>query len=603
MVISHKDTVSFSRVFEILDYQSAKYPNTRALNHFAEGQWYSFSIQQIQDLARTVSGWFINKGFAPGEKVMLIPHTGNAYWVILDFACQMAGLITVPVHPNLRVEDIALIGKETGSRLCITADEELYQKVVLGIKYLPQTISLFTVEPGTDHSFPGWSTKDWEPSVMTELMRRRSSISEKDVHTILYTSGSTGIPKGVMLTHENVCFNVRTALMLIPLEPHHRVISFLPFSHIFERASCYAYMAFGVSVYFSKSRETFASDFLYARPYFCTCVPRVLEKMYDYLLEQAETRNWLKRKIILKAIEIGKQYQKDRQSLVYKVNLLLARWLVLRTWRKALGGRIRYMAVGAASLRPELARLFSAAGIRIMEGYGMTETAPTISMNRYEPGMSRFGTVGLPLPGTEVRIDKQGNNDEGEILVKGPHVMAGYFLHPDLTARSFTEDGWFRTGDVGRFVERKFLQITDRKRDIFKTSSGEFIAPLQLQNHFMRSPFIGQCMVLGFQRPYVTALIVPNFSLLEKWCGEMAIHWTSGHFMVHNIKVLAKYKSEVEELNKLLPNFQRIRDFILCPEDWTMERGELTATLKPVRQTVLDHYATQIEKLYAESHN
>jgi long-chain acyl-CoA synthetase len=249
-------------------------------------------------------------------------------------------------------------------------------------------------------------------------------------------------------------------------------------------------------------------------------------------------------------------------------------------------------------LRPEIGRLFSAAGIIVVEGYGMTETAPFISVNRFEPGMNHFGTVGIPIPGVAVRIDQPNEAGEGEILVKGDNVMRGYFKRPELNETVFTPDGWFRTGDVGKMVQQRFLQITDRKKDIFKTSAGKYIAPQPLQNHFMQSGFIQRCLILGFQKPFVTALIVPNFELLEAWCRQEEIHWTSPQFMVYNIKVRAKYQQEVDTLNEELPNYERVRDFVLCHQDWTIEAGELTTTLKPVRHLLMEHYQKEIDNMY-----
>jgi len=299
-------------------------------------------------------------------------------------------------------------------------------------------------------------------------------------------------------------------------------------------------------------------------------------------------------------MSVGKQYGDDkRMNLWFRVKLFLARTLVLSRWRKKLGGKIRYMVVGAASLRSEIGRMFAASGIQVIEGYGMTETAPLITINRYEPGQKQFGTVGMMIQGIEVRIDEPDENGEGEILVKGPNVMTGYFKRPDLTKTVFTESGWFRTGDVGKFVHNRFLKITDRKKDIFKTSAGKYIAPQPLEKHFTTSPFIQRCLILGFQKPYVTALLVPHQELLESWCRQENIHWTSLPFMVHNIKVRAKFQQEVDVLNEALQNVEQVRNFVLCPQDWTTDRGELTNTLKPVRQKLMSNYEQEIEKMYA----
>jgi len=408
------------------------------------------------------------------------------------------------------------------------------------------------------------------------------------------------LPKGVMLSHGNIVHNIKAILTILPLEPGDRILSFLPFSHIFERAGCYAYFAFGTSLFFSQNKESFAHDFKTVRPLFCSCVPRVLEKMYDFMEEQTVGKNIIKRKLITWAMQVGKRFGPEKKlKLLFQFELTLARLLVLRLWRQRLGGKIKYMAVGAASLRPDIGRLFSAAGIYIVEGYGMTETAPIISMNRFEAGQNRFGTVGIPVPGIEVKIDSPNEENEGEILVKGPNVMKGYFKKPELTAEVLTPDGWMRTGDIGKFVHQRFLKITDRKKDIFKTSSGKYIAPQPLENHLKRSIFIERSMIIGFQRPYVTALIVPHFEILRSWCDEQNIHWTSPQFMIHNIKVRAKFQEEIDKLNDELPNVERIKNFVLCHQDWTIENGEVTPTLKPIRTVILENFKNEIEKMYA----
>lgn len=600
MEVTKKTSNDFTRIFDILKYQLEKYPNPTAVNFFADGKWQGFSIQQVQDKVDNLSCWFISNGYTKGDTIILVPVMGNPEWMIIDFACQQVGLITVPVHPTSKPEEIEVILTETEAKLCLTADSELYFKFMLVIEKAESKTIIHHLKQNVPGYFYPLQLAKASVEEISALKELKKEIKEDDLLTILYTSGSSGIPKGVMLTHRNIAHNIKAILTLLPLEPNHRVISFLPFSHILERATCYAYLAFGVSLYFSQNKETFAQDFKTVKPYFCTCVPRVLEKMYDFMQEQLLQKNIVKKKLITWALAIGKQYgSTEHIKFLFAFKLLLARLLVLRLWRKKLGGKIRYMAVGAASLQPEIGRLFSAAGIYIVEGYGMTETAPLISINRYESGLNRFGTVGIAIPGIEIKIDEPNEEQEGEILVKGPNVMQGYFKRPELTKEVFTRDGWFRTGDVGKFVHQRFLKITDRKKDIFKTSSGKYIAPLPLQNHFAKSPFIERCLIIGFQKPYVTALLVPQFEVLKAWCDQESIHWTSPQFMVHNIKVRAKLQQEVDSLNEELPNFESVRDFVLCHQEWSMESGEITATLKPVRKTLLDHYEKEIEKMYA----
>jgi long-chain acyl-CoA synthetase len=598
MEVKKRHGSDFNRVFDILKYQDEKYPNDAALNVFRNNSWHPLSIKEIRKRCDAISQWLQSNRFTKGDKVVIVPVVGSPEWMLLDFACQQVGMITVPVHPTSKNEEIEAILKETEARLVIAADEELYRKFKAVAAVVSTAISVAHLETGKDGFFGAIELKD--TADLRALEHVRSGIHEDDVLMILYTSGSSGTSKGVVLTHHNVVHNIKAILSLVPLEPGDKVLSFLPFSHVFERATCYAYLAFGVSLYFNRHRDTFTEDFRTIKPVFCTCVPRVLEKMYDYLEDLTLGKNKLKRRIIIWAMAVGKKYEfGGKLRVVYSFKLMIAKLLVLGHWRRMLGGRMNYMVVGAASLRADIGKLFSAAGIHVVEGYGMTETAPLITINRFEPGLTRYGTVGMTIPGIDVRIDEPNEGGEGEILVKGPNVMQGYFKRPELTQSVFTDDGWFRTGDIGKFVDQRFLKITDRKKDIFKTSAGKYVAPLPLQNLFKTSPFIERCLIIGFQRPFVTALIVPRFSRLESWCLEQGIHWTSPPFMIHNIKVRTKFKEEVDRLNEELPNFERVRDFVLCHEDWTVERGEITATMKPVRQSLMENYNKEIEKMYS----
>lgn len=595
MAVTRKTSIDFTRIFDIISYQLEKYPNATALNVFEHASWRGYSIEEIQIKVDAISCWLIENGFTKEDKIVFVPIAGNPAWMMFDFACQQLGIISVPTHPTSSEQDIEVIFQETEPKLCIVANEELFLK----FNSVATKVNASCKCLSWNEAFENYSHPNPKLELQEKLSGIKTTINPNDIFVILYTSGSSGIPKGVPLTHQNVIHNMKAVLTLLPLEPHHRVISFLPFSHILERMACYSYMAFGVSLYFNQNRETFAHDFKTVRPYICTSVPRVLEKMYDFMEEQSMERKWMKRMLITWAMHIGKQYtHSKRLKPWFAFKLFLAKLLVLSQWRKRLGGKIRYIVVGAASLRSDIGRLFSASGIIVIEGYGMTETAPLISINRYEPGLNHFGTVGMPIPGIEVKIDEPNDQHEGEILVKGPNVMQGYFKRPELTQSVFTPDGWFRTGDVGKFIRGRFLKITDRKKDIFKTSAGKYIAPQPVEKYFCQSPFIERCLIIGFQKPYVTALIVPHAQLLEQWCLQEGIHWTSLQFMVHNIKVRAKYESEIDTLNQSLPNVEQIKNFVLCPQDWSIERGELTATLKPVRQKLMDNYQAEIEKMY-----
>jgi long-chain acyl-CoA synthetase len=597
MQVTRKPSDNFTRLFDVLAYQLAKYPNEKALNESVNGLWKGYSIQEIIQRVNHLSCWFIRNEYTRGQKIILAPVTGSPAWMIIDFACQQVGLVTVPIHSNSTSSDFDLIISETESSLCIAADRSIYDAIIASVERTQSTARTYHLDSTREGYFEALNEKE-SNNELEKLASLKESISPDDLVTILYTSGSSGTPKGVMLSHNNIAFNIKAVLMLLPLEPHYRVLSFLPFSHILERMACYSYLAFGVSLYFNSSKETFVDDFKTVRPHFCTSVPRVLEKMYDFMLEQMVKRNFVQRNTIRWALNVGKQYSSGKIRFIYLLKLTIARWLVLGQWRKKLGGKIRHMVVGAASLRPEIGKLFSAAGIQIIEGYGMTETAPLIAVNRFEPGLNMFGTVGLIVPGVDVKIDSPSETGEGEILVKGPNLTQGYFKRQELNSEVFTSEGWFKTGDVGMFVKGRFLKITDRKKDIFKTSAGKYIAPQPLQNHFNKSPFIQRCLIIGFQKPFVTALLVPHFEILQAWCLQEGIHWTSPQFMVYNIKVRARMQQEIDTLNEVLPNIERIKDFVLCHQDWTLESGELTPTLKPIRLRIMDHYKSEIEKMY-----
>jgi len=586
--------MNFTRVFDIVEYQMKKYPQQASLNYFENG-WKSFSTAKIQQTVDGFSCWLIEQGFQKGDCAAIIPRMGSPVWMMIDFACQQIGMVIVPLHPVSSAEEMKFILNETNARLCIAADVQLFNKV----KSVTSISNTFHLEENQNGFLAILSYPDQNESLLSELNKRRDAVSGNDTLAIMYTSGTSGTPKGAVLTHQNVVSNIKSILPVMPIKPSDKILSFLPFSHIFERTSCYAYMGFGGNIFFSQKLETIDQDFKTVRPFFCTCVPKVLERMYEILEEQLQEKSILKKLLITWAMRIGEQFKSgSRGNLLFGVKLFFARLLVLNKWRHALGGKIKYMVVGAAALRPEIGRLFSAAGVMTLSGYGMTEASPFIAVNRPEPGMNNFGTVGLPVPGVEIKLDEPNENDEGEILVKGPNIMKSYLNRPELNREVFTSDGWFRTGDVGKMVNKRFLSITDRKKDIFKTSSGIYIAPQPLESHFCSSPFISKCLIFGFNRPFVSAIIVPNFVLLKSWCEETGVHWTSPQFMVHNIKVIQKIQQEVDALNQPLQNYQRAKKFILSEEDWTVETGELTTSFKMIRTKLMERYKQEIEKLY-----
>lgn len=591
--------MSISRTFDLLPSQQAKFPHQKAIVTRSDNAWISYSCEACLQKIDAYTWVLLGLGVEKGDRVIIVPHLASADWIFLDFAIQQIGAVVVPVHFTSQVDQLTYIVQHTESRLCFVGDAALREKFKPALKTLTDLSVYYLVEiDGDEISLPAL-LKTYPVPPKGDLGPMKESVSENDLSAIIYTSGTTGVPKGVMLSHKNIVSNVRSTLTLLPAEPGKIALSFLPFSHIFERMAIYTYLAGGLSLHTLVDRNYLSKAFLEIRPHLFTAVPRILEKMYDQVLAVQVEQSWGKRSLAAWALKIGMTY-KERPGfrLGYWLQLQLARLLVLNKLKHNLGGRVTAIIVGAAYLQPSLGRLMAAMSIKAREGYGMTETAAAATLNRFQPGLYAFGTVGLPAPGVKVKIDSPDENGEGEVLVKGPNVMLGYYKQPEETRRVLGEDGWLHTGDIGKFVQRHFLQITDRKKDIFKTSSGKYIAPLVLENHFKQSPFIEQCMVVGFQQPYVTALIVPNFELLEHWAIEHKIHWTSPQYMVINIKVKQRIQEEVDQYNAQLPNYQTVRAFHLPYEEWTMESGLLTYTMKLVRAKILAAFKKEIELMY-----
>lgn len=589
----------FTRVFDILDYQLARYPQENAVNIFIDDRWQPISTGRMIEQTATVACWLLAQGYKKGDTLGIMPRQGSLDWVIIDFACQKLGIIVIPLHATSSKEELTFILSETNPVLLIVADNQLSDDFS-GMQVNSKEMPILSLSADNKHPFQTAYEHRPQDSEREELKRISSTIQPEDILTIMYTSGTSGEPKGAILSHKNMVSNILFTLAAFPLQSTRKVMSYLPFSHIFERSACYAYLACGAAIYFVRSRDSFLEDFQSVRPYFSTSVPRVLEKMYAFLQEKTLTKNWLVRRLTSWSIKTAQEYSKKRKNSVFLIiKLFFARILVLNRWKNQLGGKLKCMVVGAASLSPEIARMFSAAGIRIREGYGMTEASPLISLNRFSPGLNRFGTVGIPLPAMDLKIADVNDVGEGEIWIKGPNVMQGYYKRPELNKEVFTEDGWFKTGDVGKLVDGRFLQITDRKKDIFKTSSGKYIAPQPLENKLKSSPYILQSLVIGFSRPFVTALIVPNFHFLEEWCESEDIHWTSPQYMVHNIKVNEKIEQEIALINQNLSGYKQIKAFILCDEEWTTANKLLTATLKPIRNSLLQLNEKELKKIYS----
>ncbi len=601
--------MDFHRIFDILPYQQSRFPQQVAMAGREDGKWRTWSTEELLYERDCISAGLMERGIHEGDFIGILAHGGSPQWCIADAAMLQVGIIPVPIHATARPDEIAHIVQDVGLKACFVSNADMMAKIIaagLASEHIFsfQNKPTNTTDPEQYSGLP-WGELACEPDehLAGRIQYFREGIRPEDLATILYTSGTTGLPKGVMLSHANIVSNVKSVLAIVPVGPETTTVSFLPLSHIFERMVTYTYQAAGVPIWFADSIDRLPKTLREVRPHFFTAVPRVLERTYERLLEARDKRGKLSQKVINWAIALGERYPYSGNRAMpfdYRLKRWLADILVYRQWRKRMGGRIQYIAVGAAALQPRLGRLFSAAGVDVREGYGLTETSPVIAFNRFEPGGVHFGTVGIPAPGVEVRIaaeqDEAGN---GEIEVRGSNVMMGYLHLPEETAARFTPDGWFKTGDMGRFEFKRFLKITGRKSEIFKTTTGKFVAPAFVEQQLTSSPYITQCMAVGLNQPYVAALIVPNFSALETWCLENKVHWTAPQFMILNPKVEKFYRQEIDRINaEKLGTIETIRTFQLLHEDWTPENGLLTPTLKIRRDRVAERFSEEIGKLF-----
>ncbi len=591
--------MDFTCLFDIADYQRQRFPQTVALAGRENGVWRTWSTVEALAERDRISAGLVDRGLKKGDRIGMLTHCGSPQWLIADGAMQQLGMVPVPVHSTARADEIAYITRDAGLQAFFVSNAEMLEK--LPVAAFPSE-RIFSFE--LIHGATAWESLRLEPdaAMSARIRELRDSVGENDLATLLYTSGTTGTPKGVMLSHANIVSNVKSVLTIVPVNPRVTAVSFLPLSHILERMVTYVYQASGTPVWFADSLERLPETLREVRPHFFTAVPRILERSYERLLERRSQAGFFGKKILDWAMALGERYPfagKANMPLDYRLKLLVADLLVFRRWRRAMGGRVRGIAVGAAALQPRLGRLFSAAGVDVREGYGLTETSPVVSFNRFEPGGVHFGTVGIPAPGVEVRIADANESGEGEIQVRGPNVMQGYWNLPDETAARFTPDGWFRTGDLGRWEYKRFLRITGRQSEVFKTTSGKFVAPAYVEQQLLRSPFIDQCMALGLNQPFVGALIVPNFEQLEAWCRENKVHWTAPGYMILNPKVEKLFRQEIELINETyLGPIEKVREFCLLAEPWTAQNGLLTPTLKLRRHELTVRFEKEIAEIF-----
>lgn len=570
---------------DLFQYQLDHNSNDKAIVCRSSKKWISYSTEECIKYIATYASYLNNKGIKKGDKVILIPGAAIADFIFIDLAIQQLGAITVMVHQTMNNAQIEEILEEIKASL-------LFYSIKASRKEQFEFLKQIDFAQGIE---------DIDLAQQKELKIEDAAL-KTDTSTIIYTSGTSGRSKGVMLSHENIMSNVSSLIPLLPINNKCKVLSFLPFSHVFERTSLYSYIASGASIYLINEINYLPKALSEIRPNLFTAVPRIIERMYQEVFVYSSKKSRIVKAFINWSLKAGIQYyDKGGFKPLGWLKLVLLRQTIFRKFRNKLGGNLKAIIVGAAHLNPEISKIFAAAKIPLREGYGMTEASPVITVNRMQKGLYKLGTVGLPLPTVKIKINEPDEDGQGEIWVKGKNVMQGYYNRPEETARVLDNEGWLKTGDIGKLVKKKFLKITDRKKDIFKTSAGKYISPQVLQEHFGRTKFIERILIIGFQKPDVGALIYPNYTILEDWANIEKIHWTSPKYMAMNIKIKAKIQEEIDSLNKELPAYKRIRKFVLLAEDWSIENGQLSNTLKPIRPKIIADYTKEIDKVYSNS--
>jgi long-chain acyl-CoA synthetase len=584
----------FSRVFDVLTSYTAQYNHADTLCAKVNGEWVKHSASEVIDTINKLSFGLMALGVGKDDKVAIISPS-RPEWNMVDFGIQQVGAVSVPMYPTITVEDYRYIFNDAGVKYIFVSDQALLEKVNLAIAEVEGVEGVFTFEkiPSARH----WTEvislgQNGDPQ---KLEAMKAAVQPADLLTLIYTSGTTGFPKGVMLTHNNLVQNVEESSKFLQTEPNDKVLSFLPLCHIFERMIVYLYLRKGARIYYAESMETIGENIKEVKPAMFTTVPRLLEKVYDKIVAKGFELTGIKKSLFFWALNLGLRYDPTtNMGWWYNQQLSLARKLIFVKWREALGGNLRMICAGSAALQPRLSRIFWAAGIPVAEGYGLTETSPVISVSKVFPPDFRVGSVGTVLDGVEVKIA-----EDGEILCRGHNVMKGYYNKPEATAEAIDADGWFHTGDIGTFEEGKYLKITDRKKEIFKTSGGKYVAPQQIENKLKESIYIEQAIVVGENQKHPSALIVPTFDALKEWCKANNINYNTDAEIIKNTQIKNLLGAEVERLMADVAQYERVKKFELLPRIFTIDAGELTAKLSLKRKTIVEKHKSLIENLYA----
>ena len=586
------------RTFDLLTRMQNQFADkTDVIAGKVDGKWKRYSVQEYIDYCNWVSYALLSMGIKKGDKVAIISNN-RPEWNFTDFGISQIGAVSVPIYPTISREEYAYILGHAEPKLVFISDKNLYEKIKPVADQTPGISDIYSFDKIAEaKQFSEVITlgKEMASSLEEELVKAKAAVRPSDLVTIIYTSGTTGFPKGVMLMHSNLVSNFIEQSFIHPLGPEAKVLSFLPLSHIYERSLTYHFQYKGVSIYYAESVGTIMDNLKEIKPEVIAVVPRLLERIFDKIISKGKELKGLKKIIFFWAVNLGLRYELNGENgWLYEMKLSLANKLIFKKWREALGGKIEIIASAGAPLQPRLTRIFWAARIHVLEGYGLTETSPVVAINNLSSREVMFGTVGPILKDVQVRIA-----EDGEILTKGPNLMLGYYKEPKLTEEAIDTDGWFHTGDIGTIIDGKYLKITDRKKEIFKISSGKYIAPQVIENKLKESMFIDQVMVIGENQKFASALITPDFQFLYNWASIHNISFLDNEELISNPLVFARYQKEVNEMNLNLSDHEKIKRFRLVSDEWTSKTGELSPTLKLKRKVLYEKYSDVISEIFS----
>ncbi|MBT4412352.1 MAG: long-chain fatty acid--CoA ligase [Bacteroidetes bacterium] len=593
--------MNITRVFEVLEQQLAEYPRQDSLGAKVKGKWITYSTEEYARIANLVSYGLLEMGLKKGDKILTAANN-RPEWNFVDMGMMQIGVVHVPIYPTLSADETLYIMNHAEPVMAVVSDDALYKKfsaLTPKAKSIKDVYTYDEVEGAKNWEEIKKLGEKNEAKHKDKLQGIKDSIKTEDMFTMIYTSGTTGVSKGVMLSHQNVSTNLMDAIHYLTLDHTDKVLSFLPLCHVFERTVHYGYQFQGYGLYYAEGLGTIANDLRELKVGGFVTVPRVLEVIYDKIIAKGKALKGIKKQIFFWAVNLGQKYEHNRvNGAFYEWQLNLANKLVFSKWREGLGGRVNMMMSGGAALQPRLARVFNAARIPLMEGYGLTETSPVISCNEKDYPNNMIGTVGLILKNVEVKIA-----EDGEILAKGPNIMMGYFKNEKQTKEVIDDDGWFHTGDIGKIIDGRFLKITDRKKEIFKNSGGKYIAPQMIENRAKESFFIEQIMIVGENQKFTSAIVSPNFRFLHDYCARKSIHYRDNEELITKSEIISRYQKEISGINKTLPDHEKIKRFKLVVDEWTPASGELSPTLKLKRKPLYERYGSLIDDIYSMSKN